>query len=115
MEEVALGPGMWALLPDPLRAIMIGNAQAVVHDIRAPGWRDIELEGLAELEVPVLLTQGSRSPGWFVEIIRRLNEAIPSAQVVTIPGASHNPHGTHPAEFAAVVAAHAETRKEAVR
>jgi pimeloyl-ACP methyl ester carboxylesterase len=65
--------------------------------------------------VPVLLTQGSESPGWFIEIIRRLDEAIPSAQVITIPGASHNPHGTHPADFAAVVAAHVQTQQEAVR
>jgi pimeloyl-ACP methyl ester carboxylesterase len=115
VEEVALGPGMWALLPEPLRAIMIGNAQAVVDDVRAPAWADIDVKRLGQLEVPVLLTQGSVSPGWFIEIIRRLDEAIPSAQVVTIPGASHNPHGTHPAEFAAIVAAHAETQREAVR
>jgi pimeloyl-ACP methyl ester carboxylesterase len=115
VEEVALGPGMWARLPEPLRGVMIGNAQAVVNDVRAPAWADIDLERLAEVEVPVLLSQGSESPGWFIEIIRRLDEAIPSARVVTIPGATHNPHGTHPADFAAIVAAHAETQKEAVR
>jgi pimeloyl-ACP methyl ester carboxylesterase len=115
VEEVALGPGMWATLPEPLQAIMIANAQAVVHDVRAPGWADIELERLAELEVPVLLTQGDRSPAWFLEIISRLDEAMPSARVETIPCASHNPHGTHPAEYAAVLAGHVESQKEAVR
>jgi pimeloyl-ACP methyl ester carboxylesterase len=115
VEEVALGRGMWAVLPEPLKAIMIANAQAVVDDIRAPAWADIDLECLAGLDVPVLLTQGDRSPGWFLAIIARLHEAIPSAQVVTIPGASHNPHGTHPADFAAVVATHVDTQKEAVR
>ena len=111
VEEVALGPGMWALLPEPLQEVMIANAQAVVDDVTAPAWAEIDLEQLAELEVPVLLTQGSESPEWFIQIIRRLDEAMPSAQVITIPGASHNPHGTHPAEFAAVVAAHVETRE----
>lgn len=88
---------------------------AVLDDLRAPAWADIDLECLAGLDVPVLLTQGDRSPGWFLAIIARLHEAIPSAQVITIPGASHNPHGTHPADFAAIVAAHVETQKEAVR
>jgi pimeloyl-ACP methyl ester carboxylesterase len=115
VEEVALGPGMWSMLPEQLRAIMIANAQAVVHDVRHPGWADIDLERLAELDVPVLLTQGDRSPSWFLAIVARLHETIPSSRVTTIAGASHNPHGTHPAEFAAIVAAHAATRKEAVR
>jgi len=65
--------------------------------------------------VPVLLTQGDQSPGWFLEIVRRLDEAIPSARVATIAGASHNPHGTHPAEYAALLAAHVESQTEAVR
>jgi pimeloyl-ACP methyl ester carboxylesterase len=114
VEEIALGPGMWAMLPEPLREVMIGNAQAVVDDIRAPAWAEIELERLAALEVPVLLTRGDRSPAWFLEIISRLDEAMPSARVETIPGASHNPHGTHPAEYAAVLAEHVESQTEVV-
>jgi pimeloyl-ACP methyl ester carboxylesterase len=114
VDEVALGPGGWATLPEPMREIMITNASAVAEEMRDPALAGVDLEALAEIDVPILLTQGDQSPAWFHGIVDRLAETIGRARVVTIPGAGHNPHATHPAEFAALVAAEAEL-EEAVR
>jgi pimeloyl-ACP methyl ester carboxylesterase len=52
----------------------------------------------------VLLTHGAQSPEWFSGVIAKLSEVIPDATPRLIAGAGHNPHATHPAEFAATVA-----------
>lgn len=114
VEEVALGPGGWAILPEPIRQMMIFNASATAEEMRDPGVAGIDLEALAVIDVPMLITEGDRSPAWFHGIVDRLGETIGRARVVTMPGAGHNPHGTHPDEFAALVAEHAEL-EEAVR
>lgn len=114
VEEVALGPGGWSLLPEVYREIMIANAPTVVEELRDLAALEVDLERLADLDVPVLLTQGDQSPAWFHAIVERLDGAIEGARVATVPGAGHNPHATHPADFAAVVAGQAQIQ-EAVR
>jgi hypothetical protein len=44
----------------------------------------IDLDALAAVSCPVLLTQGDQSPPFFAAIISRLAEAIDRAQVTTI-------------------------------
>jgi pimeloyl-ACP methyl ester carboxylesterase len=110
-EEVALGPGGWAMLPDAIREIMVLNAPTVAEELRDPAAGDVDLEALADVEVPILLTKGSESPAWFGVIVDRLEEAIGPARLVTIAGAGHNPHATHAAEYTALVAEHAGLRE----
>jgi len=114
VDEVALGPGGWATLPEPIRQTMISNASATAEEMRDPALAVIDLVALAEIDVPILLTEGDKSPAWFHGIVDRLAETVGGARVVTIPGAGHNPHGTHPDELAGLVAAHAAVA-EAVR
>ena len=114
VEEVALGPGGWAALPEPIQQIMISNASATAEEMRDPARAGIDLEALAEIDVPILLTEGDQSPSWFHGIVDRLGETIGRARLATIRGAAHNPHATHPAEFAALVATQAEL-EEAVQ
>jgi pimeloyl-ACP methyl ester carboxylesterase len=106
-EEVAIGPGGWAMLPGLMREIMTLNAPTVGEEQQDPALGELDLEALGGLEVPVLLTKGDRSPEWFAPIVDRLDQAIEGARVVTIAGAGHNPHATHPAEYAAILAEHA--------
>jgi pimeloyl-ACP methyl ester carboxylesterase len=113
-EEIALGPGGWAMLPESVREIMILNAATVAEEFRDPAFGDLDTEALDKVGVPVLLTGGDQSPEWFHPIVDRLGETIGTARLATIPGAGHNPHATHPAEYAALVAEHAGTA-EAVR
>jgi pimeloyl-ACP methyl ester carboxylesterase len=99
VEEVALGPGAWQQLPEPLRATMVESAPAFAAEQRDPRWAGIEPAALAHVECPVLLTQGDQSPAWFWKIIAKLPELIDGAELHTYPGAGHAPHLTHPDDY----------------
>ena len=103
VEEVALGPGAWELLPQPLRETMVDSAHAFVAEQRDPMWASVELAALANLECPLLLTQGDESPPWFRPIVAKLAEAIDHAEVHTYRGAGHAPHLTHPGDYLTAV------------
>ncbi len=103
VEEVAIGPGAWDLMPPEERAAMTANAGTFVGEMRDPDWLNIDLDGLAALSCPVLLTRGDQSPPFFAAIVARLAEVMDHARVTTIPGAGHVPHQTHPAEWVALV------------
>ena len=99
VEEVALGPGAWELLPQPLRETMVDSAPAFVAEQKDPMWASVELDELANIECPLLLTQGDASPAWFSPIVARLAGAIDHAEVRTYRGAGHAPHLTHPGDY----------------
>jgi pimeloyl-ACP methyl ester carboxylesterase len=103
VEDIALGPGAWALLPAELRASMAANAETAAGEVRDPAWGDVHLDALCRVDVPILLTQGDRSPPFFSRIVARLDEAVDGAAVRTIHGAGHVPHATHPEEYVALV------------
>ena len=107
VENVAIGPGAWPLLPPAIQQAMVRNAPAFAAELRDPDWAAADLEALAELELPVQLTQGSASLPWFAPIMDVLVGAAPQAELVTIQGAGHAPHQTHPGEYAAVVSSFA--------
>lgn len=104
LEDVALGAGRWEQVPERIRTVMVSNAPTVVDEQRDPDWASIGLDELASIRVPVLLTHGAQSPEWFSGVIAKLSEVIPGATPRVLAGAGHNPHATHPAEFAAAVA-----------
>lgn len=101
MERVALGPGGWDLLPQPLRDTAVKSAPAFADEQRDPVCGHIDTRALATLEMPMVVTQGDQSPAWFDAIVRRLGEAIPSADLKVFAGAGHAPHLTHPGDYVA--------------
>ena len=103
VEEVALGPGAWDMLPPPVRAMMIGSAAAFRDEQRDPAWNHIAPDALGDITCPVTLTQGDMSPSWFRPIVTRLAGLVPHAVVHEYPGAGHAPHATHPADWCAHV------------
>jgi pimeloyl-ACP methyl ester carboxylesterase len=103
VEKVALGPGAWATLPEPLRSTMIATAPAFRSEQRDPLWAHVEHAALAEIDVPVLLTQGTASPPLFEPIVSALAQLIPEAVVHTYESAGHAPHLTHPGDYVSVV------------
>jgi pimeloyl-ACP methyl ester carboxylesterase len=116
VEEVALGPGAWEQLPEPLRATMLDCAPAFVAEQRDPGWASVDLTALARVDCPVLLTQGDQSPAWFREIVARLAPEIDGVEVATYQGGGHAPHLTHPSDYlAATTAFLARSRERAER
>ena len=103
VENVALGPGAWAMLPPEERASMVANAQTFSGETHDAAWAEIDLDALGGIAFPVLLTQGDQSPRFFSKVIARLADAMDTAEVRTLPGAGHVPHATNPAEYASVV------------
>jgi pimeloyl-ACP methyl ester carboxylesterase len=103
VEEVALGPGAWELLPEPLRQTMVDSGPAFAAEQRDPQWADIDEDALASIDSPVLITQGDESPAWFRTIVAALEGAVGHAEVHTYRGAGHAPHLTHPSDYLAKV------------
>jgi homocysteine S-methyltransferase len=99
VEEVALGPGAWAILPPAIRATMVANAHTLVGVLDDPDWG--ELTALVPPSVPLLLSDGSASPTWLRMVVDELaTSAFPHAERLTFEGAGHVPHSTHPADYA---------------
>jgi pimeloyl-ACP methyl ester carboxylesterase len=114
VEKVALGPGAWRMLPDPVRRAMVENAPTFAAEQRDQAWAGIDRDALARLSVPTIVTQGDTSPGWFAPIVAELARSIPSASVTTFAGAGHVPQLTHPEQFAEAIAAFAGAPVEPV-
>jgi pimeloyl-ACP methyl ester carboxylesterase len=102
VEQLALGPGAWNLLPEEMRRIMVSNAPSFAAEQRDPAGSEADLSALLP-EVPVLLTQGDQSPGWFSAIVAAVARSVEHAEVHTIAGAGHAPQLTHPAEYVEMV------------
>jgi pimeloyl-ACP methyl ester carboxylesterase len=62
-----------------------------------------DLEWLRGLSLPVLLTMGDQSPPIFAPVIRKLAGMLPPAEVVTLEGAGHIPHATHPEMYVGTI------------
>jgi pimeloyl-ACP methyl ester carboxylesterase len=103
VEELALGPGMWEQLPEQARQIAMDNAATFLDEQRDPAWASLGLADLVRFASPVLLTRGDQSPPWFSKIVAKLEQALPRAEVRTIPGAGHIPHETHAHDYVATL------------
>jgi pimeloyl-ACP methyl ester carboxylesterase len=104
VEEVALGPGGWEMLPQVFRDAAAHNAPTFAREARDPEIGTLDTDALARYPGRVVITRGSASLGWFADVTDAAVAASPHAEEVTIPGAGHSPHSTHPAEYAAILA-----------
>lgn len=103
VETVALGPGNWATIPPDIRQAMIENAPTFLDEANDPEALAFELEWINDFSKPALLTRGDQSPPAFAPVITRLSRALPHAEIVTLPGAGHVPHETHPDAYVEAV------------
>jgi len=99
VETVALGPGSWARLPREIQQTIIDNAPTFLDEARDPRQLAYDLGWLRGFAKPALLTLGDQSPPTFAPVIARLAKALPHAEVVTLEGAGHIPHVTHPEAY----------------
>ncbi len=111
METVALGPGTWAQLPPEVRQTAIENAATFLDEANDPEQRAFDVEWIRGFSRPALLTLGDQSPPPFAPVVARLAEVVPHAEVVTLRGAGHIPHTTHPDAYVETIVAF--TRKHA--
>ena len=102
VEEVALGPGSWAMLPPEARATMVANAHTLVGTLDDPDWG--ALTDVVAPSVPLLLSDGTASPTWLRTMADELaTSVVPHAERLTLAGAGHVPHSTNPAEYATAI------------
>jgi pimeloyl-ACP methyl ester carboxylesterase len=83
-----------------MRATRVANAATWLDQSRDPERLALSPELLAHSPLPVLLTQGDRSPEAFGPGVDRLAAATPHATRRTLAGAGHFPQLTHPQAFA---------------
>jgi pimeloyl-ACP methyl ester carboxylesterase len=103
VENVALGPGGWEMLPEDIRGDFVENAPAFAAEQMDPHSAELDLEALAAYPGPMLVTKGTMSPPWFHAVVDRIVAAVPHARAATIEGAGHVPHLTHADEYAKLV------------
>jgi pimeloyl-ACP methyl ester carboxylesterase len=104
-ETVALGRGTWVQMPSDVRQTLIENAPTFLDEARDPEQLAFDLAWLQAFSRPALLTRGDHSPPPFAPVVAKLAEALPRVEVVTLPGAGHIPHATHPEAYVEAIMA----------
>jgi pimeloyl-ACP methyl ester carboxylesterase len=107
VESVALGPGTWVQVPPDVRHTFIENAPTFLDEASDPEALGFDLDWVRGFSRPALLTLGDQSPPTFAPVVAKLAEAFPRVEVVTLPGAGHIPHVTHPEAYVEAISAFA--------
>jgi pimeloyl-ACP methyl ester carboxylesterase len=103
VETIAFGPGSWQNLPLQVQQTFIHNAPTFLDETNDPENLYIDTNKLSHFNKPMLLTQGTQSPPFFLMVLDLIAKAIPNAQRRTFEGAGHVPHLSHPKEYIEVV------------
>jgi pimeloyl-ACP methyl ester carboxylesterase len=101
-EEVALGPGGWDLIPEPIQRAAIGNAQTFVDLREDPDWAKLDVDAVARFPRRIVITHGDAGPAWLPYVALGVADRI-GRESRLIAGAGHSPHLTHPDAFAALI------------
>jgi pimeloyl-ACP methyl ester carboxylesterase len=86
----------------PVRAAAVGTT---IRELQAEVSPAAALDALGEVRQPVLQILGGASAPVFGEATRALDARLRDGRVVTIDGARHAAHHTHPQEFVAAIEA----------
>lgn len=103
VETIALGPGSWQQLPLQVQQTFTFNAPTYYDEILDHGSLEMDTHALSHYNKPVLLTNGTVSPPFFLMVLEQLIKAIPAAKRFTFDGAGHMPHMSHPDQYIKVV------------
>jgi pimeloyl-ACP methyl ester carboxylesterase len=98
------GPGAWDALPEQARRTFIHNAPTWLDVAHDPTYGIFDLDQLAGITQPVMLTIGGNSDPSAAAVDACLSAALPHARRHTYADAGHLPHRTHAYEFARAVA-----------
>jgi pimeloyl-ACP methyl ester carboxylesterase len=94
-----------AFRADPIWARRAAAVDTTIRELRAEVGPAASLEALGDVRQPVLQILGGESAAIFGEATRALDARLRDGRVVTIDGARHAAHHTHPGEFVAAVEA----------
>jgi pimeloyl-ACP methyl ester carboxylesterase len=105
VETVAMGPGMWAKLPPALQRTFVENGPTYLDECRDPDQQSIDLDEVATISSPALISHGDQSPAFFPAIAAIVAAAIPGVEERLFAGAGHVPHTTHANEYVDAITA----------
>lgn len=105
INDVALGPGAWDVIPDEQKRLVTANAPTFLDEMNDPNGLNLDLAGIASFDKAALVTNGDQSPPFFAIVIGKLKEAFPNAEYRTVPGWGHVPHVTNPQDYLEIVKA----------
>lgn len=100
-----VAPGTWNSLPEAMQDSFVFNAPTVITDFNDPTLGTISTSALEQLNMPILITNGSVTLPWAGAVVERLSQLIPDAKRHTYEGAGHLPQVTHAEEVAQVIGA----------
>ncbi|MBX6342268.1 MAG: alpha/beta hydrolase [Thermomicrobiaceae bacterium] len=103
-----VGPGTFDQMPPEIRQALLDNAAEMRAETATPPeqyFPALSPEDVGRLRAPTLLVQGEVSPPMFGLITDELARALPKAERVTIPAASHAMHVQDPRSYNAAVLA----------
>lgn len=95
-------PGLWPMLPAPMRAAIAAMAESTLIGVEAALLRPIDVEALHGWEKPAAVLMGTQSPAALQIVARTLASRVLDCELVVVPDASHMLPVTH----AEVVARH---------
>lgn len=96
--DTVSGAGVWSKSSRQFREMATANAMTLVGQV-ADHPVPISREQIAQLQLPVLLIGGAKSPEPFPRIIQALQSTLADARSVMISGASHGMNVIRPASF----------------
>ena len=97
-----VGDRRWERLPARTRADRRAEGPALVGDLLMVRAGQCPYDP-ASIGVPVVVACGTGTAAHHAEAARRLAGTVPDATLVTVDGAGHGGHASHPEAFAAVV------------
>ena len=103
VDAVAVGPDSWARLPSRLKQTCIENASTFLDETNDPEQFAFDLARVKTFPRPALLSTGDRSASIYSPVLAKLAGVLPSAEILTFPGAGHVPHASHPDIYVAVL------------
>ena len=102
MGRGILGPEAHEAMDDERRAQVRDNI--ILEELASPeALPRLDHDEIRSIRCPTLLVDGNRGPAVFSRLLDALEELLPHAERVTIPGASHLVHEDQPAAFHAAV------------
>lgn len=94
-DDIALGPGVWDLIPPEDRARLANNAATFLEEMQDPRMSTLDSAALAAAPTPMMLTYGDRSLPAFKKVVDVLRPSVPQMRILKIEGAGHLPHVTN--------------------
>jgi pimeloyl-ACP methyl ester carboxylesterase len=109
--DAIFGPGGYDALPEARKSQVQDNLTNVKAELLGSGLVPLDAEQVQEVQTPTLLITGEKSIGLFHRLTGRLEELLPKAERVAIPGGSHMMHEENATAFSAAVLSFMEAHR----